>query len=117
MRKTPLQARSKERLHRVLDAAEHVFADVGYDAANTEALAERAGTSIGSLYQFFPNKRAVFDALAARFMDDVRAFFDRFVESSQGIDSWEDLVDMSVAGFFAFSHASKSFRAVWIHGN
>jgi len=117
LRRVPLQARSKERYERILDAAEEAFASVGYDAATTEGIAEQAGTSIGSLYQFFPNKRALFDALTARFLDEVRAFFDRFLEASRGAVSWEPLVDMAVDGFWAFQRGSRGFQAVWVHGN
>lgn len=65
-RRIPQQARGQQRIARLLDAAEHVFAEVGYDAATTNAIAARAKTSIGSLYQFFPNKEAILHALAAR---------------------------------------------------
>jgi AcrR family transcriptional regulator len=117
LRRVPLQARSKERFERILDAAEQEFARVGYDAATTESIAERAGTSIGSLYQFFPNKRALFDALAERFLADVLVFFDRFVAHAAEIDSWEALVDASVDGFWAMQTGSRAFKAIWIHGN
>jgi len=65
-RRIPQQARGQQRIERLLDAAEQVFAEVGYDAATTNAIAARADTSIGSLYQFFPNKEAILHALAAR---------------------------------------------------
>ncbi len=65
-RRIPQQARGQQRIERLLDAAEQVFGEVGYDAATTNAIAARANTSIGSLYQFFPNKEAVLHALAAR---------------------------------------------------
>ncbi len=47
----------------LLDAAEAVIADMGYEAATMSAIAERAGAAIGSLYQFFPNKACITQAL------------------------------------------------------
>ena len=54
LRKTPVQQRSADRLARILDAAAQVFEDRGFEGATTEAIALRAGISIGSLYQYFP---------------------------------------------------------------
>jgi AcrR family transcriptional regulator len=56
----------------VLDAAEQVFAELGYDQTTTAAVAARAGISPGSLYQFFPNKQAITQALGVRFAEQLR---------------------------------------------
>lgn len=66
LRKLPRQARSQRRFKRILDAAAEVFAELGFEAATTNAIAERADISIGSLYQYFPNKAALFQALCQR---------------------------------------------------
>lgn len=57
----------------MLDAAELVFADIGYDAATTNQIAATAETSIGSIYEFFSNKQAVARALADRYMLELAA--------------------------------------------
>jgi AcrR family transcriptional regulator len=62
-RKTPRQVRAKETQQRFLDAAARVFARHGYSAGTTNRIAEEAGASIGSLYQYFPNKDAILVAL------------------------------------------------------
>ena len=62
-RKQPTQDRAAKTRQRILDAAAHVFADYGYAAGTTNRIAEQAGLSIGSLYQYFPNKDAVLRAL------------------------------------------------------
>ncbi len=54
-----------------LRAAASVIAEAGYERATMSAIAERAGSCIGSLYQFFPNKRSVAEALRAEYVDDV----------------------------------------------
>ena len=56
----------------ILDAAEQVFAEIGYDAATTNLIAERADISPGSLYQFFANKQAIAEALAERYVQLMR---------------------------------------------
>lgn len=61
------QARGERRMAELLDAAGQVFAEVGYSATTTNAIAARAGVSPGTLYQYFPNKDAMADALAHKF--------------------------------------------------
>lgn len=68
LRRKPRQARAQERIERILDSAEQAFADVGYEGATTNLIAQRAETSIGSLYEFFPNKEAIAKALADRYI-------------------------------------------------
>lgn len=58
-RKQPRQDRAEATRRRILEAAAHVFADFGYAAGTTNRIAERAEISIGSLYQYFPNKDAI----------------------------------------------------------
>jgi AcrR family transcriptional regulator len=55
----------------LLQAAACVIGDVGYEPATMAAIAERAGASIGSLYQFFPNKESVVEALRARYVEEI----------------------------------------------
>ena len=69
-RKTPRQERAKETVRAILDAAAQVFQRHGYAAGTTDRIAERAGVSIGSLYQYFPNKDAILVALAQRHIDE-----------------------------------------------
>jgi AcrR family transcriptional regulator len=63
-RKRPTQERSRETVRAILEAAARIFEQVGVDAATTDRIAERAGISVGSLYQYFPNKDAILVALA-----------------------------------------------------
>jgi AcrR family transcriptional regulator len=69
-RKTPRQERSRLTVEAILDAAARVFERHGYAAGTTNRIAERAGVSIGSLYQYYPNKDAVLVALAERHLDE-----------------------------------------------
>lgn len=62
------QERGRRRIESILDAAEEVIAEVGYDAATTNLIAARAGISPGSLYQYFANKPAIVEALARRYL-------------------------------------------------
>ena len=65
-RRIPIQERGEKRVAELLQAAAAIFAEVGFEAATMSDIAERAGASIGSLYQFFPNKEAVTRAVMNR---------------------------------------------------
>jgi AcrR family transcriptional regulator len=75
LRRQPKQQRSKDRVESILDAAAAVFDRLGYDATTTHLIAIEAGTAIGSLYQFFPDKAAIFQAMELRHYDRVKAMW------------------------------------------
>lgn len=65
-RKTPRQARAAVTVDAILDATAHILREGGLAGLTTNAIAERAGVSIGSLYQYFPGKEALLCALIRR---------------------------------------------------
>lgn len=67
-RKKPRQARATATVNAVLEAAARVFKERGYARATTNRIADLAGVSIGSLYEYFPNKEALLGELARRHM-------------------------------------------------
>ena len=69
--RAPQQERGAQRMEQLLDAAESVIAEVGVEGASVQAIAQRAGASMGSLYHFFPGKDALVLALAERCMQRV----------------------------------------------
>ena len=66
LRKQPRQRRSVATVTAILDAAARILTETGYATASTNRIAERAGVSIGSLYEYFPGKEAVFGELRRR---------------------------------------------------
>ena len=65
-RKMPTQARAQETVEAILAATKKVLVKDGYEAASTNRVAEMAGVSIGSLYQYFPSKAALVSELIER---------------------------------------------------
>lgn len=66
LRKTPRQHRAEATLEAIVEAAAHILRESGTEALTTNAIAARAGASIGSLYQYFPNKQSIVHALMER---------------------------------------------------
>lgn len=73
LRKSPAQSRSRATVEAILDAAAHILVTQGFAAASTNRIAEKAGVSIGSLYQYFPNKGALIAALRRRHAEAMRS--------------------------------------------
>lgn len=92
-RRRPLQARSKETLAILVEAAAQVFSREGI-SATTNRIAERAGLSIGTLYQYFPDKGALLHAVAARHVRDADARLTALFEQLRvTAPSFEDTMD------------------------
>jgi AcrR family transcriptional regulator len=70
-RKLPTRERGQVRVRALLEAAEVVFANVGYEGATMKQIAHRAGAPIGSLYQFFPSKEAIGIALIDQYLQQL----------------------------------------------
>lgn len=97
-RKTPVQARSAVTVDAILDAAIQVLIACGKERLTTTLVARRAGVSIGTLYQYFPNKSATLQACLRRHMDEVRKAMLATCESYQSAG----LLEMGTALIHSF---------------
>ena len=81
-RKSPSQERSKTLVDAVLQATTRILGSMGYDKITTNRVAEAAGVSIGSLYQYFPNKDSIFAALIERHLEEHRKIIAAILEKN-----------------------------------
>lgn len=91
VRRRPKQRRARQTVDAVLDAVVRLVKRYGSDVITTNRIAEVAGVSIGSVYQYFPDKRAIFIALHERHVGEI----DRLIESTlveHAASPLEDLV-------------------------
>jgi AcrR family transcriptional regulator len=93
--KEPKRERGKQRVAALMDAGAELFAEKGYEATTMTEIASRAGAAIGSLYQFFPSKEALAEALFDRFAERWAASFARIEELAPG-RSARELADLFV---------------------
>jgi len=95
-RKLPRQARSQATVDALLDATAQVLVERGYARLTTNAVAERAGVSIGSLYQYFPGKDALLIALMRREKETFRADAHAAVAQPDGAAALRHLIGAAV---------------------
>jgi AcrR family transcriptional regulator len=109
LRRRPVQQRSAQRVEKMLEACAQLIDEVGYDGLTTTLIAERAGVAVGSLYQFFPDKRAVVQELTLRnldrFMRTVSEYFDR-----TQLTTWWDAVDAVIDVYLTMHRELPAFR-------
>lgn len=108
-RREPQQERSRRQVGNLLDAAAQVFAEVGYEAATTNLIAEQAGASIGSLYQFFPNKAAIFRALTERHHAQLRALFDQVLRIEGVQQPLQEWIDTVIDAIWGLTQSNRGF--------
>jgi AcrR family transcriptional regulator len=85
-----------------------VIAEVGYEAATMTEIATRAGTSIGSVYQYFPNKEAITIALRKRYVADLEALWGFLIAKADSVSA-ETLGEEIVGLFFRFADERPAF--------
>jgi AcrR family transcriptional regulator len=111
LRRVPVQGRSLARVSRMLDACAELMDEIGYDGLTTTLLAERAGVAIGSVYQFFPDKRAIVLALAQR---NIESYVERLSSriATGELTHWWDAVDAAMDEFIDMNRGIPGFRTL-----
>ena len=83
-RKLPVQARSETTVLAIHEASIQVLLSAGYRKLTTTRIAERAGVSVGTLYQYFPNRQALIRAVLERYLMEMSASIDADCQALRG---------------------------------
>jgi len=110
---TPTQKRSRERMERILSVATELIAATGSDAMRMSEVAERSGISIGSLYQYFPDKRAIIAALAERYHEISRGCISEELSDVRTIDQFRDAFTALIETYYQLFLDEPAMRDVW----
>ncbi len=102
VRRAPQQDRATKRVEAFLGAAESLFVEQGYEGTTMTAVAERAGSSIGALYSYFPDKVALARALAAQYADALGAYWEPEFEQLSGASA-KKFADRFLDSFLEFT--------------
>ncbi|MEV0145132.1 MULTISPECIES: TetR family transcriptional regulator [unclassified Nonomuraea] len=111
LRRRPAQRRSARRVERMLDACAELLDEIGYESLSTTRIADRAGVAIGSVYQFFPDKRAITQELTRRNVEQfVSRVGRRFLE--EDYVGWWEAVDAIIDEYVDMHRTVRGFRSL-----
>lgn len=109
----PVQARSRARQERILDIAAGLLAAGGSEHLRMSEVARQAGVSIGSLYQYFPDKAALMRGLAQKHFDASRACIEAAIAEAQDLAALRRAFEQLVDEYFEICAAEPVVREVW----
>ncbi|MDZ8078672.1 MAG: TetR/AcrR family transcriptional regulator [Nostoc sp. DcaGUA01] len=110
IRRSPSGERGQRRRNLILDTAADLLAEGGAEAINTNALADRAGISVGSVYQYFSNKETILKALGERYMQQLGSNTVAALQQDvSGLD-FAAMVDRVIDPMIAFERKHPGFR-------
>jgi AcrR family transcriptional regulator len=111
-RKRPRQARAQATYTAIVDACAQLLAVSPYEALTTNAVAERAGVSIGTLYEYFPNRESIVAALAADACRRLVAATRRAAGETVGMDDFQGVEHLLASSIAAMAAPENAFRAL-----
>jgi AcrR family transcriptional regulator len=112
-RKSPVQARSTASVDAILKATVQVLLRIGKEKLTTTRVAARAGVSVGTLYQYFPNKRALLRAALKLHVEEILAEVDRVCVAQQGQPVEQMVEALAVASLAVKLRDPKKGRALY----
>lgn len=111
-RKMPRQARSQATFAAIVDACGQMLANGSYQALTTNHISERAGVSIGTLYEYFPNREAIVAALAANSCRRLVGRMESAMQETAGMDDLQGVMHLLSAGVGALSAQDCVFKVL-----
>jgi AcrR family transcriptional regulator len=114
-RREPVQARSKETVTKILDAAAAIVNEDGVEAATTRAIADRAGVSYPSLYRFFSDRDGILDRLCLRHLDNL-TMLGESAELSWEVHSVAELFEAEFDRLVTYYREHPNMARLWLVG-
>ncbi|MEI5678717.1 MULTISPECIES: TetR/AcrR family transcriptional regulator [unclassified Mesorhizobium] len=112
-RRAPTQQRSRERVERILEVASALIAATGSDAMRMSEVAENAGISIGSLYQYFPDKGAILRTLAERYNAQGRECIEAELADVRDLEGMRVAFGRLIDIYYGLFLAEPVIRDIW----
>jgi AcrR family transcriptional regulator len=112
-RKQPVQARSAASVEAILEATLQVLVQVGKERLTTTLVAARAGVSVGTLYQYFPNKSSLLQAALRRHLDEVTQEVERVCREQRGAPLQQMTTEVMTAFLRAKMRRPKASAALY----
>ncbi|MDX2238590.1 MAG: TetR/AcrR family transcriptional regulator [Hyphomonadaceae bacterium] len=111
-RRAPSQSRSQTTVDAILEATAALLVERGYEGVNTNAVAQRAEVKPPAVYRYFPNKFALYFALAEKLQGELDIVLDAALAQADG-RPFAAVIDALIDGAAAFWERRPAFAALW----
>lgn len=112
-RREPSQERSKVRVQAILDTASKLILEDGFANLKVKKIAERAHITMGSIYQYFPNRSEILRHLAEQLFTSIRELIEDELSEIENVDSAEAAIDNIIDRLYHFFRSDPVYREIW----
>lgn len=112
--RNPSQNRSKARVDSVLEAAKGLIREHGSSNLKMKEIAQRAGVTIGSIYQYFPNKEAIVEALARDYMSQLVPQISKAVATIDSVEQAKTVIETIMDEYYTVYKKEPVLQDIWI---
>lgn len=106
-RKRPSQERSRDTVEKLLNVTEGLLEELGLDRLTTVLIAKKAGLSVGTLYEYFPNKHSILFALASRWIEKMEALMAENEVLRKEFSTWTEWYEAYVSALLTLYREDK----------
>ncbi len=112
-RKEPNQDRAKDTVENIVTATAHILEKDGFEKISTNRIAERAGVSIGSLYQYFPTKESIFSFMMERYVKSQTELIDRIMEERKSEKDLREIIKVIISAIMVSKIQQARFQKMF----
>jgi AcrR family transcriptional regulator len=113
-RKEPNQERAKETVETIVAATAHILEKDGFENISTNKIAEKAGVSIGSLYQYFPTKDAIFNFMMERYVKSQTSLIDGLLENRDTSMELRSTIGLIISAILETKRKQAKFNKLFV---
>ena len=113
VRRTPTQKRSKERYELVIHTAKRLIGEMGNDSVSMREIAKQADVPISSIYQYFPDKNAILEAIMQSYFDEIRLGLNHFVDCCQSKEDMKQGIIKGIDQFYLAFKQEPTLAILW----
>lgn len=112
-RRVPTQKRSREKYDLILNTAKALIGERGNDSVSMREIAKQAGLPISSIYQYFPDKSAILNAIMQSYFDKIRELIKSFLSGCESIEDLKKGIDTGIDLFYQLFKSDPALAALW----
>ena len=113
LRRVPTQHRSKAKYQLILETAKRLIGELGNDSVSMREIAKQAELPISSIYQYFPDKNTILEAIMQTYFDEIRTGLKHFVDCCQSREEMKQGIIQGIDEFYATFKKEPALAILW----